>query len=88
MRRLERILGWFVAGGLIGSIIGAIGGLLDGGSIMILMPSGSAFWAIVGAFFGCIAGVIYGAFSKLPAQGAHYSSPEQAGDESKQREQP
>ncbi len=86
MRRLERILGSFVAGGLIGSIVGAIGGLMDGGSRMILMPSGSAFWAIVGGFFGCIAGVFYGAFSKLPARDAHFIDPEHDGNESYQRE--
>ena len=88
MRRLERILAWFVAGGIIGSIIGAIAGLMDGGSMMILMPSGSAFWAIVGAFFGCIAGVFYGAFSRLPKQDAPFTSSEQTGDGSKQGEQP
>ena len=72
MRRLERILAWFLAGGLGGAIIGALGGLMDRGSMMILMPSGSPFWAIIGAFFGSIAGAIYGAFSKLPPQEAHF----------------
>lgn len=72
MRRLERILAWFLLGALVGAILGALGGLLDRGSMMILMPSGSPFWAIVGAFLVSIAGALYGAFSKLPAQNAHF----------------
>ena len=76
MRRLERVLAWFLLGGFVGSIIGALGGLLDRGSMLILMPSGSAFWAIVGAFFGSIAGALYGAFTKLPSPKAHFINPE------------
>ena len=64
-------------GGLIGSIVGAIGGLMDRGSMMILMPSGPPFWAVVGAFFGTIAGAIYGAFSKLPPQDAQFITPQE-----------
>ena len=72
MRRLERILAWFLLGGLAGAIVGALGGLMDRGSMMILMPSGSLFWAIVGAFFGSIAGAMYGAFSKLATPVSHF----------------
>jgi hypothetical protein len=36
------------------------------------MPSGSFFWAIVGAFFGSIAGAIYGVFSKLASPVSHF----------------
>lgn len=80
MKRLEKIFAWFFMGGILGLITGAIGGLMDRGSMMILMPSGSPFWAIVGGFFGSIAGAIYGAISKLPPQTAHYMDPDSAGE--------
>lgn len=78
MRRLERILAWFLLGGIVGSIVGALGGLMDRGSMMILTPSGSPFWAIVCGFFGSIAGAIYGAFSKIPPQHAHFINTEES----------
>lgn len=80
MKRVERILAWFLLGGVFGAILGALGGLMDSGSMMILMPSGSVFWAIIGAFFGCIFGAVYGAFSKLTAQRAHFIKPENTTD--------
>ena len=82
MRRLERILAWFLLGGLCGSIIGALGGLFDRGSMFILVPSGNPFWAIIGAFFGGIAGAMYGAFSKFPSQDAHLMNSEESYEES------
>jgi hypothetical protein len=51
-------------GVVVGAVIGAIGGLLDQGSMLILMPSGPPFWSIVGAFVGSIVGAFYGAFSR------------------------
>lgn len=82
MRRCARILAWFLLGGMVGAFIGALGGLMDRGSMMILMPSGSSFWAIFGAFFGSIAGAMYGAFSKSPPTGAHFTSSEEFIEES------
>ena len=63
MRRLKRAFTGFLLGIVIGAVIGALGGLLDQGSMMILMPSGPPFWSIVGAFVGSIVGALYGAFS-------------------------
>ena len=65
MGRLKKILAGFFSGIAVGAVIGALGGTLDQGSTMILMPSGPPFWAIVGAFIGSIVGTIYGAFSRL-----------------------
>jgi len=48
---------------VVGAVIGALGGILDQGSMMILMPSGPPFCAIIGAFVGSIVGALYGAFS-------------------------
>ena len=76
MKRLERIFACFLGGGILGAIIGAIGGLMEGGSMMILMPSGPLLWAIIGGFFGCIAGALYGAFSKSPPQTKHFMDPD------------
>ena len=87
VRRLEKIFAWFLLGGLIGAMIGALGGMLDRGSMMILMPSGSAFWAIVGAFFGSIVGALYGAFSKLPPQHSHFINPEETSEGSQTRDE-
>lgn len=87
MRRLERLFAWFLLGGLVGAIIGALGGMLDRGSIMILLPSGNPFWAIVGAFFGSIAGALYGAFSRLPPQPAHFVNPEETIEKSEIRKE-
>ena len=68
MRRLKRIFTGFLLGVLIGAMIGALGGLLDKGSMLILMPSGPPFWSIVGAFVGCIVGTLYGTFSGLSSK--------------------
>ena len=64
VRRLKRAFVGFLLGIVVGAVIGALGGLLDRGSMLILMPSGPPFWAIVGAFMGSIAGAFYGAFSR------------------------
>ena len=48
-----------------GALLGAIGGTLDRGSMMLLMPSGPPFWAIVGAFGGGIVGALYGALARI-----------------------
>ena len=63
MRRLKRIFAGFFLGIVVGAVIGALGRLLDQGSMFILMPSGPAFWSIVGAFVGSIVGALYGALS-------------------------
>ena len=68
MRRLQKIIAGFLSGIVVGAVIGALGGTLDQGSMLILMPSGPAFWAIVGAFIGSIAGSLYGMFSRLSSQ--------------------
>ncbi len=68
MRRLKRIFSGFLLGILVGAVIGALGGLLDQGSMMILMPSGPPFWSIIGAFVGSIVGALYGAFSRLSSK--------------------
>jgi len=80
MRRLKRIFAWILYGGLIGLVVGGLGGLLDRGSMMILVPSGSAFWAIVGGFLGMIAGALYGAISKLPTQNDHSANMDRRSD--------
>ena len=80
VRRLGRIFSWFLWGGLIGAIIGAIGGIFDRGSMMILVPSGSAFWSIIGAFLGSIAGALYGAFSRIPSQDVRAINPERSAE--------
>jgi hypothetical protein len=64
MRRLKKVFFGFLLGIPVGAVIGALGGTMDRGSMLILMPSGPAFWAIVGAFVGSIAGALYGAFSR------------------------
>jgi len=66
MRRLKNAFVGFLIGGLTGLIIGALGGTMDRGSMMILMPSGPLFWAIVGAFVGCMVGALLGVL--LPAR--------------------
>jgi hypothetical protein len=81
IRRLGRIFSWFLWGGLIGAIIGAIGGIFDRGSMMILLPSGSVFWSIIGAFFGSIAGALYGAFSRIPSPDVRSINPERSAEE-------
>ena len=63
----------FLLGFPAGAIIGALGGTLDRGSMMILVPSGPMAWAVVGAFFGSIAGALYGALSRPPIEGYHLS---------------
>ena len=63
MRRLKRAFTGFLLGIVVGAVIGALGGLLDQGSMMILMPSGPPFWSIIAAFVGSIVGALYGAFS-------------------------
>lgn len=68
MRRLKKIFTGFLLGIMVGAVIGALGGLMDQGSMMILMPSGSPFWAVVGAFGGSIVGTLYGAFSGSSSQ--------------------
>ena len=72
MRRLNRIFTGFLLGGAVGAAIGALGGTMDQGSTLILMPSGPPFWAIIGAFFGSIVGALYGALSKSSSQGFTY----------------
>ena len=64
MRRLKRIFYGFLLGIVVGAVIGALGGLLDQGSMMILMPSGPPFWSIIGAFVGSIVGALCGAIWK------------------------
>lgn len=76
MRRLEKIIAWFLIGGAFGSAIGMLGGIMDRGSMMIMLPSGNPFWAIVGAFLGCIAGALWGAFSRLSPPKAQFITPE------------
>jgi hypothetical protein len=61
MRRVKRAFAGFMLGCLVGSIIGALGGMMDRGSMLILMPSGPPFWGIVGALVGSIVGALYGA---------------------------
>ena len=78
MRRLKRIFSGFLLGIVIGAVIGALGGLLDQGSMMILMPSGPPFWSIIGAFVGSIVGALYGAFSGLSSKDVN--SPKSKGD--------
>lgn len=68
MRRLKRIFAFSFLGIMVGALIGALVGTLDRGSLLILMPSGPPFWGIIGAFIGGIAGMLYGAFSKLSAR--------------------
>ena len=68
MRRLKNIFTGFLLGIVVGAVIGALGGTMDHGSTMILMPSGPPFWAIVGAFVGSIVGTLYGAFSRSSSQ--------------------
>jgi membrane associated rhomboid family serine protease len=68
LRRLKRAFAGFLLGIVVGAVIGALGGTMDKGSMMILMPSGPPFWAIVGAFFGSIVGALYGAFSRSSSQ--------------------
>jgi hypothetical protein len=68
MRRLKKIFAGFLWGIVVGAVIGALGGTMDRGSMMILMPSGPPFWAIVGAFVGSIVGALYGALSGLSSQ--------------------
>lgn len=68
MRRLKRAFAGFLLGSLVGSIIGALGGTMDRGSMLILMPSGPPFWAIIGAFVGSIVGALYGALSLSSSQ--------------------
>jgi hypothetical protein len=63
VKRLKRIFSGFLLGIVVGAVIGALGGLLDQGSMMILMPSGPPFWSIIGAFVGSIVGALYGSFS-------------------------
>ena len=72
MRRLKRTFNGFLLGGAVGAAIGALGGTMDPGSTLILMPSGPPFWAIIGAFFGSIVGALYGALSRLSSQGFTY----------------
>jgi hypothetical protein len=48
--------------GLIGgAVLGALGGILDRGSMLILVPSGPPFWGLVGALAGGLAGALGGA---------------------------
>jgi hypothetical protein len=61
MRRLKRAFAGFFLGGFIGLVVGALGGLMDRGSMFILVPSGPPFWAIVGALVGSILGALCGA---------------------------
>lgn len=72
MRRLKKTFSGFLLGILVGAVIGALGGMMDQGSMLILMPSGPPFWAIVGtlvgAFVGGIVGTLYGAFSGSSSQ--------------------
>jgi hypothetical protein len=70
MRRLKKIFAGFLWGIVVGAVIGALGGTMDQGSMMILMPSGPPFWGIVGAFVGSIVGALYGALSGLSRQDA------------------
>ena len=76
MRRLKKMFAGFLLGMVVGALIGALGGTLDRGSMFILVPSGPPFWAIVGAFFGGIAGTLYGAFSKLSSREVPFSKSE------------
>ena len=68
MRLLKKTVAGFLWGIVVGAVIGALGGTLDQGSTMILMPSGPPFWAIVGAFVGSIVGTLYGVFSGIFSQ--------------------
>jgi len=72
MRRLKKTFAGFLLGIVAGAVIGALGGTMDQGSTLILMPSGPPFWAIVGAivgaFVGTIVGILYGAFSGSSSQ--------------------
>ena len=52
----------------IGALLGALGGTMDRGSMMLLMPSGPPFWAIIGAFGGGIVGALYGAIARIAPQ--------------------
>ena len=52
----------------IGALLGAIGGTMDRGSMMLLMPSGPPFWAIIGALGGGIVGALYGALARVAPQ--------------------
>ena len=61
----NRMVVWCFRGGVAGAIIGALGGLFDRGSLFILVPSGPLFWALFGAFCGCILGAVVGPFTLL-----------------------
>jgi hypothetical protein len=52
--------------------------MLDRGSMMILVPSGNPFWAMVGAFVGSIVGALYGLISRPPSRGVSHCT--SAGD--------
>ena len=72
MRRLNRAFTGFLVGAAVGAAIGALGGTMDQGSTLILMPSGPPFWGIIGAFFGSIVGALYGALTRSSSQGFTY----------------
>jgi gas vesicle protein len=68
MRVLKKAVQGFLWGILAGGVMGALGGLFDRGSMVILAPSGPVFWSLFGAFIGAIvgpiAGILYAVFSK------------------------
>ena len=72
MTRFDRTFTGFLGGCFAGAILGALGGLLDRGSMMILLPSGNPFWAIVGAFGGSFVGALYGLISRPPSRGGNH----------------
>lgn len=63
MRRVKRVFAGFLLGIPSGAIAGALGGMLDRGSMFILVPSGPPFWAIIGAMAGGIVGALAGALA-------------------------
>ena len=91
MRRLKKMFAGFLLGMVVGALMGALGGTLDRGSMFILVPSGPPFWAIFGAFVGSIAGIFYGAFSKLSPQDVPFSESgglSENGEETHSKERP
>lgn len=76
MRRFRRALAGFFLGLVGGAVLGALGGTLDHGSTMILMPSGPPFWALVGATAGSFVGALYGAIF-MPRPNLPSSSPKE-----------